>query len=163
MNTTTHTAEEIRVATAKHLNHLIAICKDGEAGYRAATDDTQDLELQSLFSRLARQRAEFAAELQLYVKRLGAEPCDSATVAGSLHRGWLGLKSVLTKNDAHAVLAECERGEDAAVAAYREVLADAPLESAHRLVVSTQSVAVQAAHDEIRDLRDHPAYNQKSA
>ncbi|MBC8011529.1 MAG: PA2169 family four-helix-bundle protein [Burkholderiales bacterium] len=163
MNTTTHTAEEIRTATAKHLDHLISICKDGEAGYRAATDDTKDLELKSLFTRLARQRGDFAAELQLYVQRLGVEPCDSTSVAGSVHRGWIGLKAVLTKDNSHAVLAECERGEDSAVAAYREVLADAPLESAHRLVVSTQSVAVQAAHDEIRALRDHPAYSGKAA
>ena len=163
MNTTPPTAEEIRTDTAKCLNHLIAVCKDGEAGYRAAVDDTKDLELKSLFARLARQRADFAADLQLYVKRLGAEPCDSTTMGGSLHRGWIGLKSVLSKNDAYAVLCECERGEDMAVAAYREALADAPLESAHRLVVSTQSVAIQAAHDEIRSLRDHPAYNRKSA
>lgn len=161
MSTLPHTAEEIRTATIDTLNKLIAVCKDSEAGYQAATDDTKDLELKAIFARLAHQRADFAAELQLAVKRLGGTPRDSTTVGGSLHRGWIELKAALTRNDAHAVLSECERGEDVAVAAYREALADGPLESTHRLIVSTQSAAVQAAHDEIRNLRDHPAYARK--
>ena len=57
MSTTTHTAEEIRTATIDNLDHLIAVCKDGEAGFRAATDDTDDLDLKEVFTRLARQRA----------------------------------------------------------------------------------------------------------
>ena len=162
MITTPATTEELRSSICDHLNDLIAVCKDGEEGYRCAADDLSDLELKSLFSGFSRQRAEVAAELQLAVKRIGGEPRDSATVAGSLHRGWINLRSALSKNDAHAVLAECERGEDSAVAAYRAVLADAPLESEHRLMVSTQATSVQQAHDEIRALRDHPAYLRKA-
>jgi uncharacterized protein (TIGR02284 family) len=158
MSTHARTAEDIHSSTIDNLNHLIAICKAGEAGFRDAADDVSVPELKELFNRLARQRAEFAAELQFCVQGLGDKPRDSSTAAGKLHRGWIGLKSALSKNDAHAVLAECERGEDEAVAAYRKVLADAPLDSAHRLLVSKQSAAVQAAHDEVRDLRDHPAY-----
>ncbi len=161
MHTTHPTASEIHASIVEHLNNLIAICKDGEAGYRTAVDDISDLELKTLFTRLARQRAEFVADLQLCVKRLGAEPRDSSSVTGAIHRGWIDLKAAVTRKDTHAVLAECERGEDAAVAAYRKVLADAPLESAHRLLVSTQAAAVQGAHDEVRALRDHPAYLPK--
>lgn len=158
MNTTARTAEEIHSSTVENLNRLIAICKDGEAGFRSAADDVKDIELKEVFTRLAHQRSEFATELQLCVRSLGEEPRDSATLSGALHRGWMSLKSDVVKNDSHAVLAECERGEDEAVAAYREVLADAPLESALRLLVSSQSAAVQTAHDEIRDLRDSPVY-----
>jgi len=158
MNTTSHTAKEIRTFTIDHLDSLIAICKDGEAGFRSASEDVNDTHLKAVFTRFSRQRAEFAAELQLCVQRLGEEPRDSATVAGKVHRGWIGLKSVLSKNDAPAVLAECERGEDEAVAAYREVLVEAGLDSTHRLLVSNQAAAVLAAHNEIRDLRDHPRY-----
>lgn len=158
MNTPARPRKDISADITDGLNQLIAICKDGEAGFRTANDDVKDLELKALFTRLARQRAEFAAELQLCVQGLGDKPRDSATAAGKLHRGWIGLKSALSKNDAHAVLSECERGEDEAVAAYRDVLADVPLDSAHRLLVGNQFAAVQAAHDEVRDLRDHPAY-----
>lgn len=158
MSTTAHTTEEIRAATVENLNRLIGVCKDGEAGYRAAADETKDLELEDLFIRLARQRSDYAADLQLAVRRLRGQPRDSATLAGALHRSWVGLRAALSTDEAHAILAECESAEDAAVAAYREVLADAPLESEHRLMVSTQAAGIQAAHDEVRNLRDHPAY-----
>ena len=39
----------------------------------------------------------------------------SGSAAGALHRGWINLKSALTSGDDHAILAECERGEDSAV------------------------------------------------
>jgi uncharacterized protein (TIGR02284 family) len=161
MSTIAHTTEEIRGSTVENFNRLIGICKDGEAGYHFAADEVTDLELKALFTRLARQRGEYAADLQLAVKRLGGAPRDSTTLAGSLHRGWAGLRAVLSTNEAHALLAECERAEDMAVAAYREVLADTPLESEHRLMVSTQAAGIQAAHDEVRGLRDHPAYARK--
>lgn len=161
MSTTAQTTEEIRAATVDNFNRLIGICKDGEAGYHSAAEEVTDLELQALFTRLARQRAEYAADLQLAVRRLGAEPRESSTLAGSLHRGWTGLRAALSTNEAHAVLAECESAEDSAVAAYRGVLADTPLESEHRLMVSAQAAGVQAAHDEIRGLRDHPAYARR--
>jgi len=158
MNNTSHTTKEIHSSTINHLDSLIAICKDGEAGFRTATEDVSDTELKAVFTRLSGQRADFAAELQLCVQHAGEEPRDSTTVAGKIHRGWIGLKSVLSKNDAHAVLAECERGEDEAVSAYREVLLEAVLDPSHHLLLSNQAAAVLAAHDEIRNLRDHPFY-----
>ena len=149
---------ETRANTIEHINHLVSVCKDGEAGFQTAADATQDLSLKSLFSRLAYQRADFASELQLAIRRLGGSPAQSGSPSGSMRRGWQELKSVIVKQDAHAILAECEAAEDDAVAAYREALAQAPLESGLRLVISTQAAAVQAAHDEVRDLRDSPAY-----
>jgi uncharacterized protein (TIGR02284 family) len=35
-------------------------------------------------------------------------------------RGWMDLKAAITSGDEHTILVECERGEDAAVAAYRD-------------------------------------------
>ncbi|MFH1496366.1 MAG: PA2169 family four-helix-bundle protein [Verrucomicrobiota bacterium] len=150
--------EAARDEIAGHLNDLVAICIDGEKGYHAAAEDTENPELKLLFTRLSRQRADFAVDLKRAVGALGCEPRDSSHLAGALHRGWLTLKATVVKNDTHAVLAECERGEDKAVAAYRTVLAEATLDSGLRNLVSAQASDVQAAHDQIRDLRDHPAY-----
>jgi uncharacterized protein (TIGR02284 family) len=44
------------------------------------------------------------------------------TVAGAIHRGWTGLKAALTSGNDHAILAECERGEDRAIEAYKKAL-----------------------------------------
>lgn len=161
MKITSH-SDERREKLADHLNKLIAICKDGEAGYRSATDDTKDRELRDTFNRLAMQRATFAAELQTAVAALGCKPRESSTLAGALHRGWKNIKISLTQNDSHAALVECERGEDAALEAYRKVLSDALIDGELRALISTQAVGVKDAHDEIRILRDHPAYSHVS-
>lgn len=153
-------SEESRPQVITDLNELIANGKDGEKGYRSAADDTKDIELIALFVRLASQRGTFATELQGAVTSLGGEPCASSTVVGALHRGWLDLKAALTKNDAHAVLAECERAEDKAVALYRRVLDATPLNEPLREMIDRQCVSIKAAHDEVRAMRDHPAYKR---
>ena len=68
------------------------------------------------------------------------------------------MKSAVTNRDRHAILAEAERGEDAAVSAYSDAMKKnlpAPIKE----VVSRQSVEVKAAHDKIRALRDSTAQN----
>ena len=71
-----------------------------------------------------------------------------------MHRGWIDLKSALTSQDEHAILAECERGEDTAVAAYAEALAEEGLPGHVAATLQTQYKAVKAAHDRVRDLRE---------
>lgn len=151
--------EERRQAIADHFNKLIAICKDGQAGYQAAADDTRDPELRELFHRLAVQRADFAADLQELVEALRCEPRRHSTLAGAVHRGWLNLKSALTHGDHHAALVECERGEDAAVEAYRRVLEEAPLDGELRRMIANQAFAVRDAHAEVSFLRDRPDFS----
>lgn len=147
MNSTT-------TATASLLNHLIETCKDGQDGFRTAAEDVQDVDFKSLFNELSIQRQEFVTELQNLVSGLGAEPEESGSVPAALHRGWINLRAALTSRDTHAILAECERGEDSAVQAYREALDHDDLPSPVRGVLRQQYMAVQAAHDRVRDLRD---------
>ena len=78
---------------------------------------------------------------------------DGGSVAATLHRGWINIKEAVTGKDKHAVLSECERGEDVAVAAYRKAnTAGLPTSIAN--LVSTQHQAVQRVHDRIKALRD---------
>ena len=137
------------------LNDLIETLKDGQEGFRAAAADIDSSELKTLFGEYSLQRSKFAGELQALAHSLGEkEPATTGTVAASLHRGWINLKAALTSKDEHAILAECERGEDSAVAEYGRAIKAGSLPSDVRATIQTQSVAVQAAHDRIRDLRD---------
>jgi uncharacterized protein (TIGR02284 family) len=70
-----------------------------------------------------------------------------------LHRGWINLKSAITGGDEHAILAECERGEDSAVEEYKKALDDGLSPSAQE-VVARQFAEIKAAHDRIKSLRD---------
>ena len=74
-------------------------------------------------------------------------------MSGSLHRGWLDIKSAVTGKDDHAIVAEAERGEDVAKTAYENALKEALPASAQTLV-QQQSAKVRQAHDQVRDLRD---------
>ncbi len=139
------------------LNHLIEICKDGQNGFHSAADNADDTDLSRIFNGYSVQRAGLVHELQDRVRTLGGKSEKSGTVSGSLHRDWMNLKSAIASNETHAVLAECERGEDAAVAAYREAL-DEMIDGATRELLLRQYGEIRAAHDHIKQLRDSPAY-----
>jgi uncharacterized protein (TIGR02284 family) len=134
------------------LNNLIETCKDGQNGFQTAAEGITRSELKSLFYQYSQQRAQFAGELQNEVRRLGGDPEKAGSVAATLHRGWINIKSAVTGEDENAVLAECERGEDSAVSNYKDALADANLPTDVRAVVERQYAGVQEAHDRIRNL-----------
>ncbi len=143
------------------LNDLIETCKDGQHGFSTAAKDAKDAELARVFSHYASQRGNYIAELQQRVRELGGDPDKHGSISGSLHRGWMNVKSAVTTNEPHAVLAECERGEDAAVKNYREALQGAELDMDTRTIVQRQAAGVQEAHDRIKQLRDSVAYAHK--
>ncbi|MBC7910501.1 MAG: PA2169 family four-helix-bundle protein, partial [Pyrinomonadaceae bacterium] len=105
------------------LNNLIETCKDGQNGFQTAAEGVKNSELKTLFSTYSQQRAQFAAELQNEVRRLGGDPEKTGSVAATLHRGWIDIKSAVTGEDEGAVIAECERGEDSAVKNYKDAQA----------------------------------------
>ena len=142
--------------TISTLNTLIETCKDGQEGFRLAAEGiTGDENLKDFLFSCSLQRSKFAGVLQSEVIAMGQPgPSDASTVSSALHRGWIRLQTVLTGNDNHAILAECERGEDSAVKSYRLALADDSLGTAAKALVQTQHDAVLAAHNDIKKLRD---------
>ena len=136
------------------LNNLIETLKDGQEGFKQAAEGVSDPKLKSLFRDYSDQRSRFATVLQSEARRQGeTEPETTSSAAGALHRGWINLKSAITGGDEHAILAECERGEDSAVEEYKKALNDA-LSPAARELVSLQCPEIKVAHDRIRTLRD---------
>lgn len=107
-----------------HLNHLVEINKNAEAGFLNAAENVKNSELESQFTGYAKQHAKFAAELQKEVEHLGGNPPDHGTVGGAIHRGWMDVKSALTGHSAAAILSTCASGEDSALAAYADAEAD---------------------------------------
>src|SRR5213080_321946 len=126
------------------INSLIETLKDGQEGFKQAAEAVKDTELKSLFQEYSQQRARFATELQSQARQFGEpKPEDSSSAAGAMHRAWINLKSVVTSGDDHAILAECERGEDSAVKEYREAIDKEELSSPIRQMVSRQYTEVQ--------------------
>jgi uncharacterized protein (TIGR02284 family) len=140
--------------TISTLNSLIETCKDGELGFKTAAEGLQSADVKAKFLEYSRQRAEMARELQAEVRRLGGDPEKSGSMSGTMHRGWLDIKSAVTGKDDHAIIAEAERGEDVAKAAYENALKESSLDTSARSIVQQQSTKVRQAHDAVRDLRD---------
>ena len=137
------------------INSLIETLKDGQEGYRQAAEAVTAPELKSLFNEFSMQRSRFAGELQSEAISMGeSKPEDSSSTAGALHRTWINLKSGVTSHDDHAILAECERGEDSAVKEYREAMENEDLSAPVREILSRQFAEVKSAHDRIKQLRD---------
>src|SRR5947207_11037325 len=140
--------------TISTVKSLIETLKDGQEGFKQAAEGVKDLQLKSLFNEYSRQRSRFASELQSQVQSLGElKPETSGSAAGALHRAWINLKSAVTSGDDHALLTECERGEDSAVKEYKKAIAE-NLSAPSREMVSRQYSEIKNAHDRIKNLRD---------
>lgn len=133
------------------LNNLIETCKDGETGFRTAAEGLTDPTVKATFARFSRERGEMARELQDEVKGLGGTPETSGSTSAAMHRGWTNIKSAVTGKDDKAIIAEAERGEDVAKAAYESALKES-LPAQARVLVERQAAAVRAAHDHVRSL-----------
>ncbi len=66
----------------------------------------------------------------------------------------MDLKAVFTGHDRHAVLSNCEFGEDAAQKAYKTALEADNLPSFLREMITAQKAEFKGSHDEIKALRD---------
>jgi uncharacterized protein (TIGR02284 family) len=135
------------------LNTLIETCKDGEYGFRTCAEHVKSTQLRQVFTSRADECRQGAAELQAIVTRLGGEADTGSSATGTMHRGWVNLKAMLTGDSDQAALNECERGEDAALERYRNAVKKS-LPDDVAAVVQRQYEGVKRNHDQIRTLRD---------
>ncbi len=135
------------------LNDLLESCRDGEFGFRECAEHTTAQDIKTLLSRHAAECQEAGYELLTLIKQWGGKAEEGGTLSGALHRGWVSVRGTLSGYTDLAMLDECERGEDAALARYRKALKQ-NLPSAARTVVERQAQGAQRNHDQIKVLRD---------
>ncbi len=139
--------------TIDTLNLLIRTSRDGEAGFRACAEQLQAQALKDLMLSRADDCTRAVEELKPLVARLGGTPMEGTSAPGDAHRAWVVAKAAMTGSDDHAVLNECERGEDIALADYRQAMRQ-DLPDDVRQVVDHQLRGVQKNHDQVKALRD---------
>lgn len=135
------------------LNDLLEVCRNGEYGFRESAGHAKAQDVKTVLQRRADDCASGAAELQALITQKGGEPDEGGSVLGSLHRGWVSVKGTLSGYSDKAMLDECERGEDAALATYRKALKQ-NLPADVKAVVERQAQGVQRNHDQIKSMRD---------
>ena len=105
------------------LNELIKTLRDDQENFRTAAEHVASSDLKVMLMDFSTERARFLGDLQNEIERLGEpEPANSGSITGALRRSCLGLKAALASNRDEAVLAECEKAENAAIDRYGEVL-----------------------------------------
>ncbi len=149
------TMEDTKTKTV--VEDLYQTLQDGHLGFSRAAEklaeDGHD-DIASKMRDFSQQRQRMARELIERAQMAGITvETDEGSAAGALHRGWIAMKDALTGDDAHAVLAAAERGEDHAVAEYQDAL-EAELPAELKAFVDKQALEVKSAHDTVKQLRD---------
>ncbi len=133
------------------IKDLLQTLTDGIEGFSKAAESVKDADLKILFEGFAAERQEMADELTAFSDADGSE--QKTTVSGALHRGWINLKSALTSGDDHAILAECERGEDHALEVFKKASdADLPIDT--KSTIASIATRILAVHNQVKELRD---------
>ena len=126
---------------------------DSAEGFEEAANQIKNTELAADFRTWSQQRRKQASELGGLVECNGKEVDDDTSWLADVHRAYISLRTALSSDDEHAILAEAERGEDHIKAAYEKVLEDTP-GTAVNDVLQRQLAEVMKAHDHVRALRD---------
>ena len=140
----------------KVTKHVMQTLADGREGYTKGAEkltETSAPTLATTFHKYSAQRATFYGELDSMAGAYGDDVEESGSVAAAVHRGWMTVKDAVSGSDPEGVLEVAEQGEDHALKVYGDAL-DEDISAVLRTVLERQHRAVQAAHDEIRDLRD---------
>jgi uncharacterized protein (TIGR02284 family) len=141
----------------EQVNKIIQTNIDRREGYEKAIDEIKDPSLKLLFQECCKQSNENVNELRQIVIQHGGIPEDNTSTAGDMYRVWMDVKSALAANNTKAVLQSCERGEDVALNAYRNVTTATNGESINEPVISTlnrQKEGILAMHNKVKALRD---------
>lgn len=104
------------------LKELLDNARDGEAGFLEAAQNTDTASLSTLFARRSQACGEDAAELQALIEQQGEQADEGGSVTGRAHRVWIHIRGLFGGARDEAMLAECERAEEAALARHRKAL-----------------------------------------
>lgn len=143
--------------TIEILNDLVQINNDRIEGYRRASDESKDLdvELKATFESMERESEGYKQSLIEHIRKHGGTVASGTTTAGKIYRAWMDVKATFTGHDRKAILASCEFGEDAAQRAYEAALSDdSGLDADCRALVSEQQQSLKNSHDLIKRYRD---------
>ena len=142
--------------TVEILNDLIEINNDRITGYDKAIKESteENADLKQLFEHMIHESHQHKLALATEVLALKGETAAGTTNSGKIYRVWMDVKAVFTGHDRHAILNNCEQGEDAAQAAYKTALASEDLPQFLHDLIAEQQAKLKFSHDKIKMLRD---------
>lgn len=131
--------------TAGTLNHLIALCRDGEEFYGYAAEKVSKPQLQELIRETAGLHRQIGDALRPHVSGAGASPAEGGTFGGRFRQIKGGLKAAWASDAEAALVPELEQTEHAVVQAFEEALAE-PMDVPAKKLVAEKLEVIKATH-----------------
>lgn len=139
-------------AQAATLDELLYFVNDRIEGYQRAVDESEDAQLRGYYKQLASQSRQFATDLNGYLTREGGEREEATTLKGKLYRAWMDAKAAVTGRDEKTILGSNIYGEEWALKAYEQALADQTLTGPLRQAVARQYALSQKTYAQLQRL-----------
>ncbi|WP_081211181.1 ferritin-like domain-containing protein [Salegentibacter sediminis] len=155
MKTTREAAKEDSQKERIHsLQELLEKNYDAEKGYKKTLEEADNVNLKEFLKKQAIRRNRFATEIHKAIRALNAEPKEKGSATADLHRTWIDLKTLFTKNDDEAVLEECLRGEKASLKEYEEKLKKTEFTPETKAMLEKHLQEIRTTVSEIQNLED---------
>ena len=148
---------------ATTVKELIKTLEDGRDGFAKAAERLEKNSAPDVgrqFREFSAQRRAMADELRRSAQLVGYTVPEGGTIAGAVHRGWIAVKDVLSGDDAAAIIAAAEQGDDHAKSKYRDALSEQTLSPEIRTVIQRQAEQINTAHDYVSSLKHARAKEQ---
>ncbi|SHJ11042.1 ferritin-like domain-containing protein [Aquimarina spongiae] len=136
------------------LNDLLEKTYDAEKGFKKAADNVKHSGLKNYFNQKAQERHDFGYALKAEIKSFGQPVDNGGSITGTMHRAWMDVKSVLSKDNEESMLEEAIRGEEATVEEYNDVLSETTLPPSTQTILTQQKNKIMNGLSSIRRLED---------
>lgn len=137
--------------TIAEVNGLIRVCADGERRFRHHAKHVRSPRLAVILASLGDNCQQRARDLQNQVLHLHGRPALGGSRWGAVQRGWLSLRNLFGALGDLAILKQCQRDEDRALAHYRAAL-QKPLPDPLRLLLERQYLGAQCTSVRVTEL-----------
>ena len=141
------------------LNNLLENIFDAKQGYDEASTSisTENSNLRTFLQEQVSLRDHFSRQLQQEIVELGGHSEKGTSLASTLHRTWIKLKSEVVSESDRSVINECIRGEAEALADYNDVLQHDDLPDSTQTLLEEQKQQITEVLDQLHQLKSEAA------
>lgn len=146
--------QKLNLELTETLQKLLVKNYDAEKGFIKAMQEIEHTELRGFMQRQAVKRNHFANQLDKELHALNARPEVDGSLAADLHRIWIDVKSIISKDDISSVLEECMRGEKLSAEEYENALKEHDFPQHLRTVLNNQLSQIYHTIEDLQQLDD---------
>lgn len=149
--------------TVSVLNDLLQITNDRIVGFGKVEGKVWEMypDIKDDYERMISQSKIMKNELIDLITEKGAEPQDSSSFAGSIHRTWIDVKNSFTLgNLEESTLSNVVFGEKAAVEAYQKALESGDLCEKSFKVITEQLHLLKDSYHQFKNTEEYKTKNQ---